>query len=364
MLTDKVPRSPETFTLLGSADPLDGARRQLLVGLLLVGLGATVLAYLTQWPQVDPLDRVSLPLLFTALVAALVGVLTGRLKVEAGAQLAYFLLAGYMLVSFNYQLLYISPHTQGLSEATYWFAVVYCTAFMARSGRAAALLAVSAFALSLLSGVADVIYLSLHGQMHTRLYGFLGQFYAAGLASILLLIHISRLREQYGEMRRASRQDSLTGLANRGHGEELLDAACQSGRSLALILFDLDHFKQVNDRHGHAVGDAALRAAAESALGHLPNGGYGVRWGGEEFLLIMPGLTQAQARHVAERIRSHLSTLHRHHELPRLTASFGVVVRRPGEAPSALLRRADAALYRAKEGGRNRVHTETSNVPG
>ncbi len=324
-----------------------------------VGLAASALAFLTQLPHVDPLDVVALPLLFGALLVALIGALTGRFSTDLGARTAYIVLAAYMLLSLNYQLLVISPHTHVLSEATYWFAVVYCTAFMAWDGRAAARVAGATFVLSAVSALVGVLHLAMSGALSPRLVGYLIQLNAAGLAAILLLHHISSLREQYGEVRRVSRLDALTGFFNRGYGEELLEAACAGGRPLALILFDLDHFKQVNDVYGHQAGDRVLRAAARAVLGRLPPGGHAVRWGGEEFLLILPGLDQQTARHLAELMRGQIATLHRVTDIERVTASFGVVVRRSNELPDALLRRADGALYRAKELGRNRVRTPT-----
>ena len=352
-------RPPRVPTRTAPADPQASARQRLLLGMLGVGLGASALAFLTQLPQVDPLDVVALPLLFTALLAALLGSLSGRLDSDRGARLAYLALAAYMLVSLNYQLAFISPHTHTLSEATYWFAVVYCTAFMAWEGRAASRVAGLTFVLSLLSGLVGLIGMAVTGSFTARMLGYLTQFYAAGLASILLLYHITSLREHYGEVRRSARLDSLTGFYNRGYGEELLESACAGGRPLALILFDLDHFKQVNDLYGHQAGDRVLKAAARSVLDRLPTQGHAVRWGGEEFLLILPGLDQTAGRHLAELMRGQIATLHRVTDIERVTASFGVVVRRSAELPDALLRRADAALYRAKESGRNRVKTPT-----
>jgi len=158
-----------------------------------------------------------------------------------------------------------------------------------------------------------------------------------------------------------SRTDPLTGLANRRALLELLEHERQRVRrqpgSFAVVLLDVDHFKQFNDRHGHEVGDRVLVGVA----GALRSGARAVdlaaRWGGEEFLVLLPNSDATAAQEAAARLRERVRGL----EIAgtdgplKVTATFGVAASRDGEDADALLRRADAALYRGKQSGRDRV---------
>jgi len=187
---------------------------------------------------------------------------------------------------------------------------------------------------------------------------------AAMLGLVLLLVLGWGLRVLWEERRyrRLARHDELTGFANRaGFIEEAarrLRRAQGRRQPIALIVFDLDLFKQINDRHGHLAGDAVLRAVA-AALRGLPMRDRLVgRIGGEEFALLLPGVTPAEARGHAEACRLAIANAEALHEgVPlRVTASFGVA--RADLLPAGLaelLARADRALYRAKHDGRNRI---------
>lgn len=157
------------------------------------------------------------------------------------------------------------------------------------------------------------------------------------------------------ELRRLADTDPLTGLHNRRRFMEELTAALASGP--AVVVADLDLFKQVNDRHGHPAGDAALVHFAALAGARLRDGDILARLGGEEFALILPATSLDDAAARAEALRADLAASPVGYEdqtIP-LTASFGVAARRRGEDGDHLLRRADQALYRAKEAGRNKV---------
>lgn len=162
-----------------------------------------------------------------------------------------------------------------------------------------------------------------------------------------------------------STRDPLTGLFNRRYFEETLarelSRSARHGRPLAVVMVDLDHFKRVNDTHGHAVGDLALREVAAALQRGLRSSDVAARWGGEEFLLLLPEATVPPAAYRAEQLR--LAVLRMAQEPDRglpadLTISAGVAVYPlHGSDAASLLRAADAALYRAKAGGRNRVET-------
>lgn len=162
--------------------------------------------------------------------------------------------------------------------------------------------------------------------------------------------------------------DGLTGVYNqrylRGHLKALADQAVAAGGQLGVLMIDLDRFKSINDRYGHAAGDAALKAVADAIRLHVRVFDTVARYGGEEFVVIMPGATRAEGEAVAERLRGAIAGLNflaGGARMP-LTVSIGVAAltgaadtgagRRLDEA---LLQNADAALYRAKAAGRNRV---------
>jgi diguanylate cyclase (GGDEF)-like protein len=164
-----------------------------------------------------------------------------------------------------------------------------------------------------------------------------------------------------------SRHDALTGLWNRRHLDQALadewNRARRHGQSVAFLLMDLDHFKDLNDRQGHAAGDDCLRRVArilEERVGR--SGEIVARYGGEEFGMLLPGQGIESARQLAERLRQAIEELdipHHTSDSRRVTASFGVasVLPEGSDSPEQLVERADKALYRAKAAGRNSVRT-------
>lgn len=166
-----------------------------------------------------------------------------------------------------------------------------------------------------------------------------------------------RLRQVETLLERAD-LDALTGALTRGAGERelarALELADARAEPLAVLLVDVDRFKAVNDTYGHAVGDRVLASVAEALRACVRAGDLVVRWGGEEFLVALPGIDVAVARRVAERVRAEV-VAREVAGLPPVTASIGLAPRRPGEALDALVERADVALYAAKEAGRDRV---------
>jgi diguanylate cyclase len=164
--------------------------------------------------------------------------------------------------------------------------------------------------------------------------------------------------------------DDLTGLANRRRAHELLSAEVTRGQRatqpFAVALVDLDRFKRLNDRFGHAGGDEALRHFAEAARANMRACDLVARWGGEEFLLLMPETGLDQALEALERLRAQVesaSIASAQGEM-RFTFSAGVAVYRVGQTVADTVARADRALYRAKAGGRNRVEREDDAADG
>ncbi len=168
-------------------------------------------------------------------------------------------------------------------------------------------------------------------------------------------------RDRAAEYAASAERDPLTGLGNRRHLDrrcaELLPAALQAGQPLALALLDIDHFKAINDRYGHAVGDRVLVVLSQLLRENTRTGDVLVRHGGEEFVIVLPGMSPEVAADVCERLRERVAAY------PWaglcgpgavLTLSIGLSGAPPHELP-ALLLSADQALYQAKQGGRNRL---------
>jgi len=160
-------------------------------------------------------------------------------------------------------------------------------------------------------------------------------------------------------LREQAVRDALTGQLNRRGGAEQLEREIarshREQRPLAVAMLDVDHFKQVNDRHGHDVGDGVLRALASTMAECLRAYDFVARWGGEEWLAVMPGASQSDALGIIERVRLAIEAS-RPPGLPTVTVSAGVDELRFDETiADPMLSRADAKLYRAKAAGRNRV---------
>lgn len=180
----------------------------------------------------------------------------------------------------------------------------------------------------------------------------------------VFLFVLGRLRDREKHLEMLSKTDPLTGITNRREFFDALERelarADRRRAPLAVAILDLDHFKAVNDRHGHHAGDAVLVAAAGTLAGELRRNDVLARWGGEEFVLLLPDTDADGARVVAERCRAKLQAgpVDFEGKAIEVTASFGVAARQTGAAAAsgdALVRAADEALYRAKREGRNRV---------
>ncbi len=166
----------------------------------------------------------------------------------------------------------------------------------------------------------------------------------------------------YKEMRSLASLDPLTGLMNRrsfsASLEHELKRMSRTEKAAAVILFDLDHFKQLNDAHGHHVGDQVLIDVASIAYSELRNPFDRLaRWGGEEFIILLHDMTEETARSVSERLRQRISELavDANGERISVAASFGGSLLRPNQPFAKALHHADLALYSAKSNGRNRV---------
>jgi diguanylate cyclase (GGDEF)-like protein len=167
------------------------------------------------------------------------------------------------------------------------------------------------------------------------------------------------LLEAQSRLQELANTDALTGLVNRRGFTEIathdLKLAKRYGHKTSLIIFDLDHFKMVNDTHGHAMGDEVLAAIGRQCLGIMRDVDTLARWGGEEFAVLMPQTDLTGARQTAERLRVMISEFKPVQGMDiRTTASFGVAELNGGSF-EGMVERADSCLYQAKREGRDRV---------
>lgn len=199
----------------------------------------------------------------------------------------------------------------------------------------------------------------------SRAWSAIEQRAVTGLAEDLAVAvsahEITRLNERLEHL---AYTDALTGIWNRSRIETVLDneisAAIRYGRPCSVLLFDIDHFKQVNDTHGHDAGDKVLVTISNILNRSLRPTDHFARWGGEEFLVIAGNSTLECTLQLAERLRQIIETSDLG-PTGNITASFGVTAWVPGDTRRTLVKRADQAMYRAKQTGRNRVMSETGS---
>ncbi len=259
------------------------------------------------------------------------------------------------------QLLLIEQTPAGLGGYSYWMVLSYLVASLVLRPHAFLLVSLGQYAALIAVGAAFWWAPAIAPEIKTAQANLLLQLYLMHGTVIAFLFLQHQLRRQYVQtLLRSEREatlaqiDALTGLPNRRQLQTWLSASL--GRAdhpgpLSLVLFDLDHFKAVNDTYGHETGDRVLRDTALAASRIVRHGDRVGRWGGEEFLILVAG-DQTAAHAVAARLRDGLRSLW-HPGNRAITVSCGIAQARPGDTPETLLRRADTALYQAKAAGRD-----------
>ncbi|WP_428353450.1 diguanylate cyclase [Methyloprofundus sp.] len=227
----------------------------------------------------------------------------------------------------------------------------------------------------LLVGIFDKAIASISEQQHHEITNdWIAIKYVSGTDNTLLIIIASvltlmmlfvlyrywRLRENNSRLRHLSLTDKLTSINNRMKLDQQLDEVMHMAKryqhEFSVILIDIDHFKNINDEHGHLIGDYALKTLAQLMLRNIRAVDTLGRWGGEEFLIICPGQTEQGGRLLAEKLRNIIDQ-YAFEFFSHLSCSFGVAAYAKDPSVNALLKRADAALYKAKNQGRNQVCT-------
>ncbi len=165
------------------------------------------------------------------------------------------------------------------------------------------------------------------------------------------------IEEKFNEQKKEAEHDSLTGLLNRRSFDKDIQKLHDSGLPYALLMCDIDNFKHINDTYGHLVGDQVLKEVGEILTTYVRKGTRSYRYGGEEFIILLPNADERAAKVVGERLREVIENRNLHINSVHIncTASFGGTRKREGEEPQDVIKRADKALYEAKRSGKNRV---------
>lgn len=215
----------------------------------------------------------------------------------------------------------------------------------------------------LLVALPVLVYLLSHGQeLATPRGADLFMTYGPVFVMLVVMLPVQRgltgkIRELVAEQARVeavANRDALTGLYNRRFGELFLQDMLQRGALAGVIMFDMDRFKAINDTYGHPVGDRVLREVAECCQRLLRKSECLTRWGGEEFLVVVPDVDVASLHELAQRVRKAIAGL-KIEPVPQTSAAVGTTLLRAGDDMAEVLKRVDQALYRAKDLGGNVV---------
>jgi diguanylate cyclase (GGDEF)-like protein len=317
----------------GVINPWDRFLQPLMAMLLVAYAGA-----LARWPQHTPALRLAAVITFNGYIGATVLVMLFAMPLPLN----------------EYQFF----------STMYWLPLGYGTAFIFLRARQAAVVSGAIFGL---------LFVPIGFTLARQGAGYWGEEFAplaavlavAQVAYIVLLAAIATLRAGYHRaeahaqlMQSLATTDPLTGLPNRRALDECLEAALAAAHRhaepVSVALIDVDHFKRINDRHGHAGGDRVLVQLGHRLAAELRAGDRLGRWGGEEFLLVSGHTPLPAALELAERLRASVAGFEFGHGEP-VTVSIGVAQVRQDDNAASLLERADQALYHAKDAGRNRV---------
>ncbi len=343
-----------------SATPFARVRRLLVIAVLVLGaLAALAALYLQVIIQAtNPVDVFFLPLMFTLFPTMGVALVYRPDKLQLVENAAYLMLVLYGLSMLVFQVRHTLPTLHTFSETMFWFPMLYLVAYLLHRRAMAFRIAATIWTASLVLGLAFTPFAELYRVRDASAFNTLLQFYISGAVYALLLYAFSRIEEGYAENRMLAYLDHLTQLPNRRYGESLLvhlfREMREGRRRFSVVMLDLDGFKKVNDRHGHDVGDRVLKRCALLIQRYLPRGARVIRWGGEEFLIVLPDHDIQAALSVAEEVRRGLERSP-HEGVGVVHASLGVASCRPEDTLETLIQRADQAMYLAKQAGGNSV---------
>lgn len=248
----------------------------------------------------------------------------------------------------------------------YWYPMLYALAFIMFGFRKGIKLSLIFYSVTAVIVAVILVQHFLEGDFWEHLNEFyaLSQLVFSGGILIVLFATSAKLTRLHAKtahvMGQLANTDSLTSVNSRRHIEALLEEeltrAKRYQRPLSVVLIDLDHFKRVNDQFGHDVGDDVLREFAAVLLQGIRRVDHIGRWGGEEFILVLPEISTMEAQLLASRLRQSVED-YPFRQIGKMTASFGIASLKPDDTVASVIKRADMALYRAKAEGRNMVAT-------
>ena len=341
-----------------------GLRRRSYVLAFSSAILATALILLNQ-NNLNPYIRTVYPVLIAMAVICLVLVNVKSIPLAVIEKTSTLVVMGSVIAEFIYGLFFSSTGFKletELSLGWFWQALLVVQMMhLAFDTRRALQLCLGLYGIVTLLGLSKFLPQAIYDHNPQNFLFFLR--YLAFASTLLVLTQVlASSKELLALERLRSSIDPLTGASNRRQILHVLKTNSVLPIKLAVILFDLDHFKMINDRFGHDVGDHVLRETVRLVkaliLSIEPRATVG-RWGGEEFLIVVPGSTLEEAAEFADHVRKRMQ-VHAFKVVDRVTASFGVASLKSDERVSSLVKRADEALYQAKSFGRNRIELSRS----
>jgi diguanylate cyclase (GGDEF)-like protein len=331
--------------------------QQVRVWVTLSSLLLGVVACLSSWLLVRHLPTVALSDLYGLPVVAIGFLLAAALlflnleRLEAVQFFACVVAGLFLLFDFRFSGLPSLERENMLGVGVLWFPVIVVIAHLTLAARPALYISIGYNTLAILISIFTFQGIELQPVKLNALM----QFHAANLVLTGFIAVFGQMRQRFHSVQQQAHTDVLTGIQNRRFMQQHLEQVHASGQMYALLLLDVDFFKQLNDRYGHAFGDVVLRELAFALESHTRQGDHVARWGGEEFLVLAKNMNLEQARFFAERLRK--AVLDANPGGARVTVSIGVALRGSEDGLEHVLARADAALYRAKKSGRDQVRS-------
>jgi diguanylate cyclase (GGDEF)-like protein len=359
--------SPTINTSSRSSTVLHIFRLRLLKILLLCGIGAIALVWFFEaWSgHLISLDRFAYPIMIAFFSIGYILIFVRPRLLEQVERLSFAAFAGYIVLHAQpFALEGIDTYT--LASLAQWFPLVYTAAFFFLSTRHAMVVSTLVYVSLIIPYTFNPVFshaaLSGSDQGLLMFNMFISHpVYIATLSGIAKLkTHITQASAHADVLHMAASVDYLTGVANRRttaqHLQQAVEQAHRAHIVMSVILLDIDHFKSINDTFGHDVGDAVLVQISALLQQQLRASDMLGRWGGEEFLIVANAADAAAVGEMADRLRAVVAQ-HVFPQVAQLTASFGVATLHPTDTPELLVKRADQALYSAKQAGRNRVES-------
>ncbi len=340
---------------------------------LLLGFGA--LAVIGTWAfevwsgRINLIDRVAYPAMTLLFIGYFCATLLWPARLKALELLSFGTLALYIIINLQAIIFKLLPEIDIYTLATFaqWFPLVYTAAFIFLDTRQAIMISAVIY-LSLLSPTLLIVAITGSQFWADTTNAVLMNMIFSHPVYVVVLLGIAQLKEHYVRVKAqadimsvAASVDHLTGASNRRSISHVLQQSLQraqdTGSAMAVMLLDIDNFKRINDGYGHDVGDQVLIDVAEFLRLQLRASDCFGRWGGEEFLVVVPDTRPGTVLLLAERLRAQIADRCQP-QVGRVTISFGVALSAFGDTPTLLLKRADEALYRAKQRGRNRIEMQ------